>query len=64
MLLNSVEHFTTFNLKAASITRQIVPKSIVFHLFGSIDTHLVFVEERVYHCGNNIVIIENKKTSA
>ena len=37
MLLDSVAHFITFNLKSASVTRQLVPKSIVSHSFGSID---------------------------
>ena len=36
-LSDSVEHFMTFNSKAASVTRQLVPKSIVSHSFGSTD---------------------------
>ena len=60
MLLDSLACFTSFNLKEALVTRQLVPKSIVSHSFGSIDVHLVFVEERVYCCGNNIGLLEKK----
>ena len=66
MLLNSVAHFTTFNFKAVSVT-QLVPKtsrtqehciSIVWQ-----HRHLVFVEESVYHCSNNIGLLKTKKLS-
>ena len=31
LLLDSVAHFITFNLKAVSVTRQLKPRHFVFH---------------------------------
>ena len=64
MLLDSVEHFITFSLKEGSVTRQLVPKSIISHSFGGInvDIHLVFLEGHVYRCGNNIELLEVKSS--
>jgi len=76
MLLDSVAHFMTFNLKAASVTRQLIPKMTMIVVlcfrtqerrislfFGGIDAHLVFVAEWVYCCDNNIELLKTKKFS-
>ena len=59
MLLDLVAHFTTFNLKAGSVTRPLIPKISPtqerrISFIWRIDVHLVFVEEHVYRCGNDI----------
>jgi len=67
MLLDLVAHFRAFNLKAASVTRQIVPKTSCTeeHCISFVwrKKHLVFMEQHLYHCGNNIGLLKTKKFS-
>ena len=68
MLLDSAAHFMSFNLKPVSITRQLVPKTtdtqehrISFVWQHRHILHIVFIEEHVYHCGNNIGVLKTNK---
>jgi len=63
MLLESVAHFTTkavcFMTNAASVTRQLIPKSVVSHLFGGIDirvSHIHILSGHIYT--NNGIITD------
>jgi len=53
MLLDSVVHFT----KAASVIRQVVPKSVVSHLFGGIDITQLGAPIYIFCLGRFILII-------